>query len=164
MFRVRVGGESSGAGCDWSFVAFFFCSGGPEAGLDVGEDAVAAFDLGKAVFLSLGEGAGGFEALPDAFDLVELVVVGEETDLRVVARSSGGDEELPVGGFEQEEFAAELLNDALTEGGVSPMACGGRRRGCRARRGRCGCRSRRSRGSSRPGWCLRLPRSLRAWR
>src|SRR6267143_1167627 len=108
-------GEKSGGGCDWGFDAFLLCSGGPVARIDVGEDAVAAFDLGEAVALGHGERAGGFEALPDGFDLVELVVVGEEADLGVVARGSGGDEELPVGGFEQEELAAELLQDALAE-------------------------------------------------
>ena len=52
------------------------CSGDPEARIDVGKDAVAAFDFGEAVVLSFGECAGGFEALPDGFDLVELIVVG----------------------------------------------------------------------------------------
>ncbi len=50
--------------------------------------------------------------------------MGEEADLGVVAGGAGGDEELPVGGFEEEKFAAELLHDALAEGGVAPVACG----------------------------------------
>ncbi len=50
--------------------------------------------------------------------------MGEEADLGVVAGGSGGDEELPVGGFEEEELAAELLHDALAEGGVAPVAGG----------------------------------------
>src|SRR5258705_13614983 len=56
--RVRGSGEKSGGGGDWSFDAFLFCSGGPEAGIDVGEDAVAAFDFGEPVFLGFGEDAG----------------------------------------------------------------------------------------------------------
>ena len=60
-----------------------------------------------------------------AFELVELVVVGEEADLGVVAGGAGGDEELPVGGFEQEEFAAELLDDASAEVGVVAPLAGG---------------------------------------
>ena len=44
--------------------------------------------------------------------------------LGVVAGGSGGDEELPVGGFEQEELAAELLDDARAALGVAPFACG----------------------------------------
>ena len=36
------------------------------------------------------------------FELVELVHVGLEAELGVVAGGAGGDEELPVGGFEQE--------------------------------------------------------------
>ena len=115
---------SSGAGCDLSFVAFFFCFGGPEARIDVGKDAVTAFYFGEAVLLGFGECAGGFVALPDGLDLVELIVVGEEADFGVVARGSGGDEELPVGGFEEEEFAAELLDDSLALGGVSPVTGG----------------------------------------
>ena len=71
-----------------------------------------------------GDGAGGLEGLPDGFDLVELVVVGEEAELGVVAGGAGGDEELPVGGLEQKELAAELLHDALAEGGVAPLAGG----------------------------------------
>src|SRR3981081_1395613 len=100
-------GESLGSRGDRSFDTFLFCSGGPEAGIDVGDSAGAGFDLGEALILRTGEDAGGFEALPDGFDLVELVVMGEEADLGVVARGSSGDEELPVGGFEEEEFAAE---------------------------------------------------------
>jgi len=42
--------------------------------------------------------------------------VGEEADFGVVAGGSGGDEELPVGGLEQEELAAELFDDAGAEG------------------------------------------------
>ena len=84
-------------------------------GVDVGEDVVAEFYFGEAGFLLWGDGAGGFEGLVDGFELVELVVVGEEADLGVVAGGSGGDEELPVGGFEEEKLAAELLQDALTE-------------------------------------------------
>ena len=55
----------------------------------------------------------GLEVLPDGLELVELVVVGFEAELGVVSGGAGGDEELPVGGFEQEELAAELLDDAL---------------------------------------------------
>ncbi len=101
-----------------------FGSGGPVAGVDVEEDAVATLDLGEAVVLGFGEGADGFEALPDGFDFVELVVVGEEANLRVVAGGSGGDEELPVGGFEEEELAAELFCDSLTQVGVAPVTGG----------------------------------------
>jgi hypothetical protein len=82
-----------GGGFDrgWGFDAGLFCAGYPEAGVDVGEDAVAELDFGEAGVLGSGEGAGGFEALPDGFDLVELVVVGEEADFGVVAGCAGGD-------------------------------------------------------------------------
>ena len=59
-----------------------------------------------------------------ALSLEELVVVGEEADLGVVARGAGGDEELPVGGFEQQELAAELFHDARAQLGVAPLAGG----------------------------------------
>src|SRR3954452_5190546 len=55
---VLGAGRGSGAGCDWSFVPLLLCSCGPEAGIDIGEDAVAAFDFGEAVFLGFGECAG----------------------------------------------------------------------------------------------------------
>ena len=87
----------------------------PQAGIEVGEDVVAELDLSEAGFLSKGETARLFEGLVDGFDLVELVVMGEEANLGVVARGSGGDEELPVGGLEEEEFAAELLDDAFAD-------------------------------------------------
>ena len=67
--------------------------------------------------------AVGLRVLPDGFELVELVVVGVEAELGVVARGAGGDEELPVGGFEEEEFAAELFDDAFGRGlAVAPLA------------------------------------------
>src|SRR5260370_228580 len=44
--------------------------------------------------------------------------------LRRDAWGTGGDEELPVGGFEEEERAAELLQDSLAEGGAAPVAGG----------------------------------------
>ncbi len=50
--------------------------------------------------------------------------MGEEADLGVVAGGSGGDEELPVGGFEEQELAAELFHDAGALRGVAPAAGG----------------------------------------
>ena len=50
--------------------------------------------------------------------------MGVEAELGVVAGGAGGDEELPVGGLEQQELAAELLDDALAEVGVAPVAGG----------------------------------------
>jgi len=40
----------------------------------------------------------------------------------IVACGSGSDEELPVGGFEQKEFAAELFDDALAESAVAQVS------------------------------------------
>ncbi len=162
--RVAVG---SVGGVGRARSAVLAGAGGPEVGVDVGEDAVAFFDGGEAGFLFRGDGVVGFEMLPDGLELVELVDVGLEAELGVVAGGAGGDEELPVGGFEQEELAAELLDDALGDRlvGVAvgfPVCRRCRRRGGRARRDRSGRRSRRFRGSSRRGWCLRRPRSLRA--
>jgi len=102
----------------------FFGGGGPEAGIDFGEDAVALFDFGEAGLLGFGDRAGRFVGLPDGFDFVELIVMGEEADFGVVACGTSGDEELPVGGFEEEEFAAELLHDAQGEGRGAPEASG----------------------------------------
>jgi hypothetical protein len=44
----REGAErrKSGGGFDRSLDALLLCSGDPEAGVNVGEDSVAAFDLG----------------------------------------------------------------------------------------------------------------------
>lgn len=97
---------------------------GPETGVDVREDAVALLDGGEAVFLFCGEGIGGLTGQPDLCEFVELVVVGVEAELGVIARGAGGDEELPVGGFEQKEFPAELLDDALAQGGSAPVPRG----------------------------------------
>ncbi len=91
-------------------------AGGPEVGVDVGEDAVAHFDGGEAFGLFGGDGSVGFQMLVDGLELVELVHVGLEAELGVVAGGAGGDEELPVGGFEEEELAAELFDDALGDG------------------------------------------------
>src|SRR5271170_2432413 len=96
----------------------------PEAGIDVGEDAVALFDFGQTRLLGFSDCAGCFEGLPESFDFVELIVVGEEADLGVVAGGAGGYEELPVGGFEEEELAAELLHDAKAEVGGAPKGGG----------------------------------------
>jgi len=74
--------------------------------------------------LSGKDGAVGFEVLVDGFEFVELVVVGGEAEFGIVACGSGGDEELPVGGFEEKEFAAELFNDAFAETSVFPFARG----------------------------------------
>src|SRR6185312_839017 len=54
----------------------------------------------------------------------ELIIVGEEANLRVVAGRAGGDEELPIGGLEQQKLAAELLHDAFAEGAVTPASGG----------------------------------------
>ena len=98
-------------------------TGGPEVGVDVGEDAVADFDGGEAFFLFGGDGLVGLQVLVDGLELVELIDVGFEAELGVVTGGSGGDEELPVGGFEEEELAAELFDDALG-GGLEGMAVG----------------------------------------
>ena len=90
-----------GRGVIRGFQAGLFGTCDPVARVDVGEDIIAAFDFGEAVVLGFRKGAGGLEALPDRFDFVELVVVSKEADLGVVASGSGGDEELPVGGFEE---------------------------------------------------------------
>ena len=112
------------------WVAGFVRAGGPEGGVDVGEDAVAEFDCGEAFAHVFVEGAVGFEGLPDGLEFVELVVVGEEAELGVVAGGAGGDEELPVGGFEQEELAAELLRRcACRRFGVAASGRRCRRRG-----------------------------------
>jgi hypothetical protein len=116
-------GFSMGWSWCWSLGADLFGACYPEAGVDVGEDAVAIFDLSETCLLRGGEGAGEFEALPDSLDLVELIVMGEETDLSVVAGGAGGDQELPVGGLEEKKFAAELLYDAGALRSVAPLAC-----------------------------------------
>ena len=117
-------GGAGGAGLRVAAVAraVLACAGGPEAGIDVEEDVVAEFDGGEADLLIGGDGVVGLEVLPDGLELVELVVVSFEAEFGVVAGGSGGDEELPVGGLEEEEFAAELFDDALAEGGVVPLA------------------------------------------
>ena len=114
---VFFGGRWGCAGCGGAF--------GPEAGVEVGEDAVAVLDLREAGGHVFVEGAVVLEGLPDGLEFEELVVVGEEAGFGVVARGAGGDEELPVGGLEQQELAAELLNDAGAESGVLPHAGGG---------------------------------------
>ena len=70
---------------------FLFGVVGPVGWVYVGEDAVAELDLGEAGFLLEGDGGGGLEGLVDGLELVELVVVGEEADLGVVAGGAGGD-------------------------------------------------------------------------
>ena len=60
--------------------------------VDSGKDVVAELDFFEAACLRGGEFAGGFEALPEGFEVVELVVVGQETGLGIVAGSAGGDE------------------------------------------------------------------------
>ena len=97
---------------------------GPVGGVDIREDAVAFFDGGEAGGLVVVEGAVVLPGLPDGFDLGPLLVVGEEAELGVIAGGAGGDEELPVGGFEEEELAAELLHDLGSKGGFSPAAGG----------------------------------------
>ena len=110
---VLLGGDSFPGG--GGFVAELRGTSGPEAGIDVGEDAVAEFDLVEAAGQVLIEGAVVLECLPNGFEFEELVVVGEEAGLGVVAGGAGGDEELPVGGFEQQQLAAELLYDARAD-------------------------------------------------
>ena len=113
--RGRLGGDVfSGRG--WGGAGFGGAFG-PESGVEVGEDAVTVFDLGEAGGHVFVEDAVVLEGLPDDLEFEELVVVGEEAGLGVVARGAGGDEELPVGGFEEEEFAAELLSDARAKVG-----------------------------------------------
>src|SRR5450756_1485531 len=68
--RFRVG---FGLGGDGNLLANLVGSGDPEAGVDVGKDAVAKFDLGEAGVLLRGDGAGGIEGLVDGLDLVEPV-------------------------------------------------------------------------------------------
>ncbi len=142
-------------------------TGGPEVRIDVGEDAVAQFDGGEAFFLFGRDGAVRFQMLPDGFELVELVHVGLEAKLGVVSGSAGRDEELPVGGLEEEKLAAELLDDALG-GGLAGVAvglpCGGGAKVADVELGGIdlGVRPGGVQDSSRRSWCPRLPRSLRA--
>ena len=68
-----------------------FCADCPEGGIDVTEDIIAEFDVGETGRLRGGELAGGFEGLPDGFEVVEMVVVSEEAHLCVVAGCAGGD-------------------------------------------------------------------------
>ena len=104
--------------------AGLFGSGSPVGRVDVGEDAIAALYFGEAGVLFGSDGVCGLEGLPDGFDLVELIIVGEEANFCVVAGGTGGDEKLPVGRFEEEEFAAELLEYSLAKGSVSLEAGG----------------------------------------
>ncbi len=99
-------------------------AGGPEPGVDIGEDTVAKFDFGEARSLLGGEGAGAFEKFAHGLELLKLFVVGEETGFRVVAGSTGGDEELPVGGLKEKELAAELGENPGAEWGVSASGRG----------------------------------------
>src|ERR1700712_482121 len=89
---ARARARSGAAGS--SRLAGLVCPRGPEAGVDVGEDAVANFDGDEALFLLLREAAVGGVAEPCFFELVELVVVGVEAEFGVVAGGAGGDEEL----------------------------------------------------------------------
>ena len=82
----------------------------------MGEDAVALLNGGQAGLHMGVELAVGGVGLPDLLELEELFVVGEEAELGVIAGGAGGDEELPVGGLEQEQLAAELLGDFGGEG------------------------------------------------
>ncbi len=61
------------------------------------------------------------ERVPERAEFVELIAVGVEAELGVIARGAGGDEELPVGGFEEQELAAELFDDALAEAAIAPL-------------------------------------------
>ncbi len=114
--RVAAGSVGGGVGVGRVRGAVLAGAGGPEVGVDVGEDAVALFDGGEAGFLLQADGLVGFEVLPDGFELVELIHVGLEAEFGVVSRCTRRDEELPVGGFEEQELAAELFDDALGGG------------------------------------------------
>jgi hypothetical protein len=97
---------------------------GPEGGVEVGKDVVTGFNGREAGFLLGGETLTGLNGVEDLFEGVELVLVGVEADFGVVAGGEGADEELPIGRFEQEEFAAELFDDAGGELGFAPEGGG----------------------------------------
>src|SRR3954470_6333962 len=83
-------------------------TGSAQVGLrrELGEDGIPLLDLFEPMQRLGAELAGRFVAPPAIEQGAELLQVGVEALLRVIAGVLGGDQELPIGRFQQQELAA----------------------------------------------------------
>src|ERR1051326_97110 len=85
---------------------------GPTLGFDIGKDRVAPLDCLQFFDLFRRYLVRGFKAAPAIEQRAELLQMCVEALLRIVTRVPGGDQELPVGRFQQQKLAAYLFGQS----------------------------------------------------
>src|SRR5579859_1403384 len=98
---------------------------GPALRLDVGKHRVAPFNNLQFLYLLGRDLVRCFEAPPAVEQRAELFQMRVEALLRVVARVLGGDQELPVRRFQQQQLAADLLGQPGRDFMSAPQAAVG---------------------------------------
>src|SRR5579864_5305080 len=98
---------------------------GPEFRIDIWKYGVAHFNGFQFVKLLRRNLASGLKAAPGIQQRAELLQMGIKALFRVVAGGLGGDQELPVRRFQQQQFTADLLDQPRGYGMVVPQAAVG---------------------------------------
>src|SRR5215469_9555075 len=96
--------------------------GGPALRLNPRKNRIAQFNRLKFFDLLGRNLMGGFKAAPAIEQSTELLQVSIKAFFGVVASVLGGDQELPVRGFQEQQFTAELAGEPCCHFMAAPQA------------------------------------------